>query len=97
MAMSGSVTVDTTVGGVTIINTAMGTRLLAVSNTGAATAYLKLDSSTTVLTTANGIPIIAGQTLIIGFNVGPNGPDVPMVLKGICATSTTIVAQTCPF
>ena len=35
-------------------------RSLLVANNGAETIYVKLDSSSTVLTTANGFPIAAG-------------------------------------
>lgn len=96
--MSGAIPVDTTAGGVPIINTDQSTRLVVIANTGAQPCALKLDLSATVLTFANGHPLAAGEKMLIGLQPGPYGPDVPMVIKAIAsgAGATTVVAQTCP-
>jgi hypothetical protein len=95
--MSGAVTVDSTAGGTTVIATGPNTRLLIIANTGAADCYLKLDSSATAVTTANGHPLVAGGVMVLGFGAGPNGTDVGnMIVKAICATSTTLRAQSTP-
>lgn len=97
MALSGAITVDSTAGGTNVIRLGPKTRMLVIANTGGAAATLKMDNSSTALTAANGHPLPANGTLVMGFNAGPDGPDVGQILiKGFCATSTTLVAQTIP-
>lgn len=57
-------------------------------STNTDTIYLKFDGSTTALTTANGYPLAAGESLIVGSGIGLSGVDAGFAIKGIVATTT---------
>lgn len=91
-----AVTVDTTAGGVTLLSANSRRRTIALRNTGATDCYLKFDESSTALTAANGYPLKAGESLILGpsWLSQYNSVDLNFAVKGItAAASTTVIAH----
>jgi len=68
--------------------------VITIQNTGANTAALKFDGSDAVLTAANGIELLAGDTMTLQNDPGPHPEDgwLPVAsnaIEAICATGLT--------
>jgi len=99
--MTGPITVDTTAGGIQILDSNNVRRSAVLENRGSIDAYIKYDGSATALTASNGQLLRAGQTMTItaDYICGTQDAylgyaDMRYAIKAIVASgSTTIIAN----